>query len=732
MPKQFTVDARTIIHLGRESIKDHTTALLELVKNSYDADANVVEIEIYKKTTLDIIRISDDGDGMTEEDIDEKWLRIGFSHKRSSKESSSKQRRKTGEKGIGRLSADRLGEMLEIKTNSANSESYGLVVNWELFNQDDFVLSDIPIDELPKPVVVKLPENRRRNTGTELIIRNLRANWTIENIQNLYNELTILTPPFKEVEDFEIYLKNDIAPEFNGKVAQTTVLTPEVEIELDYDGNSFDLLYTIKDRFNPEVTEVEVISWQALMQKVIDPFAYPFTDKLLCGPVKIKLLLYPRTKSLAEGTNFTLTELREYIDKNIGVKIYRDNISVKPYGFLNVQYGGDWLGIAERHSRNPAGVDRPEYRVLANQLVGAVFIGRDSNFNLTDSASREGLVENEAFYDLRALTLGALALLENRRYQIYQLKKGEKNIKPSPTEAVESFKDRIETIKEEVKTLKNTSTILEADQKEIQQTIEHFEEFIKDSEIASQSFEELLNHNRVLAGLATLGISAAVFGHETQGAITEFNAAALLAKEYLEVSPEDVDIIVEELSKAIKYGNQVSAWGAFALSRVQKEKRKKEFREINEIIETIITELSTVFSAVKIQIDKQLAAVKAKVYPMDIESIIINLLTNAYTACLQNPTSRTIAVTLYCEEIDSKKGFCIVIANTGPPLEENLKDWIWEPLNTLKKDSEGKEAGTGLGLTIVKSIVEALRGYYQVYNDENLKGAAFKIWLPIK
>lgn len=83
--KNFTVDARTIIHLGRESIKDHTTALIELVKNSYDADASVVEVEIYQKETLNKIRIADNGIGMTECDIDNSWLRIGFSEKKLNK-----------------------------------------------------------------------------------------------------------------------------------------------------------------------------------------------------------------------------------------------------------------------------------------------------------------------------------------------------------------------------------------------------------------------------------------------------------------------------------------------------------------------------------------------------------------------------------------------------------------------------------------------------------------------
>lgn len=732
MPKQFSIDARTIIHLGRESIKDHTTALIELVKNSYDADANTVEIEIYKKTTQDKIRIADDGDGMTETDIDNNWLRIGFSHKRSNKETLNKHRRKTGEKGIGRLSADRLGEILEIRTKSSNDTPYGLKINWELFNQDGQDLSEIPIEEVEKPVSIILPEYRKNETGTELIIQQLRANWTLENIQNLYSELTILTPPFANIKDFEIYLKNDIAPEFNGKIEHTTVLRPEVEIELDYDGESYDLLYTIKDRFHPEKSEVVVVSWQTLMQKVIDPFDYPFSDKLLCGPIKIKLLLYPRTKALAEGTKFTLTELREYIDKNAGVKIYRDNISVKPYGFLNVQYGGDWLGLAERHSRNPAGVYRSDYRVLANQLVGAVFIGRDTNTSLTDSASREGLVENEAFYDLRALTLGAINLLENRRYQIYQERKESKTVRPTPTESAEIFKDKIETIREEVKSLKNASATRDADPKEIKQTIEHIEDFIKESEQASISFDELLNHNRVLAGLATLGISAAVFGHETQGAITEFNAAAIVAKEYLEESPDEINIAIEELSKAIKFGNQVSAWGSFALSRVQKEKRKKEDKNIDVIIDSILTELNSVFAGVNIKIEKKLTHVKAKVYPMDIESIVLNLITNAYTACLQVSANRKISVSLDNEILNGKSGFHIIIANSGPPLDTNLIDWIWEPLSTTKKDIEGKEIGTGLGLTIVKSIIDALKGNKEVYNNSILNGATFKIWLPLK
>src|SRR5438034_643181 len=115
--KTFTVDARTILTLGRDSIKDHTTALVELVKNSYDADATNVEIDIMTKVDDPYVRIADNGHGMTEKVIDNHWLRIGFSEK-ITQTVSRKKRRRTGEKGIGRISADRLGSVLELHTLS--------------------------------------------------------------------------------------------------------------------------------------------------------------------------------------------------------------------------------------------------------------------------------------------------------------------------------------------------------------------------------------------------------------------------------------------------------------------------------------------------------------------------------------------------------------------------------------------------------------------------------------
>jgi hypothetical protein len=116
MPKHFSVDARAMLTWGRESIKDHTTAVLELVKNSYDAAATIVEVQIWTNLFAEggpHIRIVDDGVGMSATDVENNWLRLGYSAKREDR-FTARGRRRTGEKGVGRISADRLGCRLSL------------------------------------------------------------------------------------------------------------------------------------------------------------------------------------------------------------------------------------------------------------------------------------------------------------------------------------------------------------------------------------------------------------------------------------------------------------------------------------------------------------------------------------------------------------------------------------------------------------------------------------------
>ncbi|WP_080098377.1 ATP-binding protein [Xanthomonas oryzae] len=207
--RKFKVDARVLLSLGRESIKDQTTALVELVKNAYDADADNVQIEIPEETDVEqVLKIKDDGLGMNSNDINEKWLRIGYSHKRINRLTTQKGRRATGEKGVGRLSADRLGASLELRSMTQGA-TVAVLVDWDDFDVDGAELGAVLVKDV-SGVAPELPVNSSaKNHGTELIISKLRQPWGSEDIKSLEVELSTLIPPDSPAgnSEFSIWMR---------------------------------------------------------------------------------------------------------------------------------------------------------------------------------------------------------------------------------------------------------------------------------------------------------------------------------------------------------------------------------------------------------------------------------------------------------------------------------------------------------------------------------------------
>jgi len=727
MNKNFNIDARVILTLGRDSIKNHTTALVELVKNSYDADATKVWIDIFCRSSNEYIRIVDNGCGMTEDEIDKYWLRIGYSEKRTNR-FSSKKRRKTGEKGIGRISSDRLGSILSLKTKSIDSDIIGMVINWDDFDVEGKDLTSIPIKILDNPQMLNLiSKNSNLKTGTELEINNLRQNWTKNDITNLYNELSILSPPFKEVIDFEIYLNNDIAEEYNRKIESPFFENAEIELNAKYYGKEIN--YSVKDRFTNKSTEQKKITWNQLQQRIYGSKYEKTLEAPIFGPISLTLMFWTRESSSILTENLRLSDLRTFLDQNAGVKIYRDNIRVKPYGNPK-DPEGDWLGLAERKTRDPAGVGRPRWVVSANQVVGAIFVSRDNNSNLTDSSSREGLIHDEAFNQLKTLVLGCLRILEIHRHEVYIKSETSEKKLSSPKEDVKVLNNELKILKKDLGTLKKH--ISKSSQRPVQRTIDQVVNVLETIPETQKSINELVSQSTVFRGLATIGIASAVFGHETQTSISNFLSSTYTVKNILEKTEDKNEFALNEILKSIKYAEQVASWGAFALARVQRDKRRKRKMSITKILNTTLSQVKPVFEAIDIEFQTKFEEIECVTFAMDIEAIFLNLLTNAYFACQQKIRKRTINITLKKMERNQISGYSISISDTGPGINKEIKKMIWKPLFTTKVDQDGKEIGTGLGLAIVDSIVKDLKGEKLVDNDPILKGARFLIWLPFK
>lgn len=757
--KHFTVDARAMLTWGRDSIKDHTTAVLELVKNSYDAGATIVEVRVLaaSQSSADrMIRISDDGVGMTAENLEKNWLRLGYSEKLKSKKARFG-RRKTGEKGIGRISADRLGSQLELKTQAKNTTATGLKVDWSKFDEGGKAISEIPIPFLPNPTfnicrpsvfdkkkkTFREPPaprpNSRTCTGTELTIRDLRHVWTANDVNDLRHELALLTPPFEPVVDFQIRIDNDLDPNLNGVLISPFYETAEIEGEFSYTGNGT-VTYRIKDRDEKgRVRKAKTIetSWTEFVHAPV-----PKKDQNdngdeddedvspTCGPFEVKLLFYPRTDETLRGTELSLTQLKDFLDTNVGVKVYRDNIRVMPYGSVE-RPEGDWLGLGNRKARSPAGPARKkDFRVSPNQIVGAVFLTRDGNPGLIDTSGREGLVHSDPFIELKSFLLsGCFPTIEARYHEMFTARRHEDE-DPSPRETIREVNEGLTELTKSLNTVgselpKRASRKIEALRSQINSSRERLQRLQKSS-------EELASQATIYRGLATLGITAATFGHETEISLQSCLTSIEVAYRLLRKKPAVSADAIEELAKAIDYGKRISAWGAFTLKRVRRDKRQKRSENVTRLITELVDGLKGVFDASGIVIHPQYQSVEGETFPMDVESVALNLLTNAYYFAKQNRRERNVSITLRNARRLNEKGFELIVGDSGPGIRKDLRNQIWEPLFSTKVDASGRPFGTGLGLSIIDSVVKDMGGVRSVDSDPELKGARFTVWLKLE
>ncbi len=193
---RFSVDSSVIERLGRELVARHETAVSELVKNAYDADASLATLNFidvdYDGGTL---VIEDNGSGMTRDQLINGFMRISSSSKIHEPISPLYKRNRAGKKGIGRFSAQRLGNNLPIITQTKDSDTaLEIIVDWDKYLMDDdiFFISN-KIEEIPK----------EKEQGTKLIIDNLREWWSEAMIKRVYKyTLNVLQPfPLLKVKD---------------------------------------------------------------------------------------------------------------------------------------------------------------------------------------------------------------------------------------------------------------------------------------------------------------------------------------------------------------------------------------------------------------------------------------------------------------------------------------------------------------------------------------------------
>ena len=394
--------------IGKDLINDDNIAILELVKNSFDADAKKVVIQYsnlknnddkitksFSELTSRLI-IKDNGLGMSLVDIKDKWLNIAYSEKKSNNRQHN--RMMAGAKGVGRFSCDRLGEYLNLYTKKQNSNEYLLLkIDWKKFEIDDNT-KEIQSIELDFETLTKTElENRNIipfNQGVLLEIIKLRSNWVYENkdskgiywntdkLVELKKYLEKLINPNQAFEnnDFGIYLDAREFIEENNSKENAYKFIGKVE-------------NTIFDKLDFKATSIE--------SRIIDDGKIIFTELKDKGQtvfwIKEKNDFFPEIKNIKVIIYYLNPYTKAFFTKQMGIRsveygsiyVFLNGFRVPPYG----EYGDDWLNLEQRKGQ---GYNR---FLSQRELVGRIEILDNENAFKVIS-SREGIVRNESYKKL--------------------------------------------------------------------------------------------------------------------------------------------------------------------------------------------------------------------------------------------------------------------------------------------------------------------------------------------
>ena len=749
----FSVMARVAMQLGRESISNSVVAISELVKNAYDADAETVRIRFGNLDKANpFLVIEDDGNGMTEQQLREGWLVIGTSNKLLSGQSSRKRRVLTGEKGLGRLGLDRLcGRTVVQSFSDEESSGLELEINWYKYEDMNAPLEKIRHDlsHIPKFIVDPITNvSEEFSRGTRLILYDLKDIWTTELLQDLRQELRLLISPFAGINDFAIELDSGMQwDDIDGRVRSVEMLHAA----------EWKLIAEIDERKNVRYT---MSSDQH--QKNFKPKPVPWSKKFprtgegpLCGPLKFEMYFFPRRAVDLEGVGFSQTQIRNFLNSNQGIRIYRDSFRVKRYGEPTGE--GDWLRLSYRRQQHPSGVIQGNWRVGYNQVVGAVFLERNKNPDLIDQTNREGIVEGPAFYHLKMLAEDAIMFFELRRQEFEQIRHQSTKYEKARGDATKSTKASLEAVDNlrsttskvteilqtaaqetpaahDVKALLNS---LDAAISEVDGTVTNTQKaYDQLTKAAEEQQEALQSQKDTLGNLASLGILTASFGHETLGAsnVVMANAKQLqhnLDKNLFMVALDVSKMVEDNLRLLVSNAGKIDNFAQFTLKNVSRDKRKRKLVDLSELVTQILGFFVTLLEEKNITVESNLPEQVSPIsaFEIDWESIFVNLITNAVWSLEDTKAEqRKIRISMW----EAKDHLEIAFADSGCGLEAGTEDKIFLPTFSTKRNEKGEIIGTGLGLAIVKGFVEDYKGgsiHVEPFCD--LGGAQFHIRIPI-
>jgi len=677
---------RHILTIGRDLIQDSHAAVVELVKNAFDADSGYVKINFTAKKNNESceIKISDSGHGMSREDVIDRWLVPSTSDKLRRKK-SPKGRILQGRKGVGRFAASILGVDLLLETSRGDGSVTSVYIEWDSFEKAKY------LDEVELLIETR---KRKQKAGTTLTIKCSAGNfeeWTEQQFRQLMYELRKLIPPKAEIsgeslkqERFDIHLKIN---GFDGVRDTDEVIKPFPILELyDYRiSGSLDemgqgkLLYSTQKIENASHEEIEVDYYDFLVNS--------------CGKIHFDIRVYDRDKSDIdqlikrglkdqEGNFLGNLETRQLLNLNNGIGVYRNGFRIRPLG--DAQF--DWLKLNEKRIQNPS------RKIGGNQVIGFVHIESEENSNLIEKSARDGLKETPSYKRLIELTQNVIVELETRRFALREsLELGRPKARVEK-QLSELFSN--ENIREDIVGRLEKAGISKKVTQEVSEIIS------RDNELKNKAAESIRKTVAVYQGQATLGKIMNVVLHEGRRPLHFFkNQIPILNKwgKEFEKTPTPINLSrVYPIALELEQNAEVLAKLFDKLDPLAVSKRSNSSpvsltKSINVAMKVFEKEILE--SGVEIEVTGP-KDFKLIGWQTDLYAIFVNLIDNSLY-WLKNKNINLPKITIRFE-INNESLAYIDYRDNGPGIDKSLieSEIIFDPEFSTKPD------GTGLGLAI--------------------------------
>lgn len=680
---------RHLLTIGRDLIQDNNAALIELIKNAFDADSPSINITFSMKPdqTFYKILIEDKGHGMSRDTIINKWM-VPSTADKLTRKTSPNGRILQGRKGIGRYAAAILGNDLLLESVDQTGKKTTAYIEWKQFETAKF-LEDVEI------LIETFDSNE--SPGTTLTITGNEdglAEWNETKLKDLKFQIKKLMSPLnKELQanssntsdKFEIIIKEDHFVQYPEQLIEETIEPfPLV--------NMFD--YRIFGKLNSNGNGTFYFQTQKSTTHNFDEeILFSIGKETGCGSLEFDISVFDREvesldQLIARGikhnpeTFFSRQETRKLLDDYNGIGVFRNGFRIRPLGDADF----DWLKLNKQRIQNPS------QKIGSNQVIGHINIQSEENSNLIEKSARDGLKENKAFENLKNISSEIISLLELRRFDIRRkLGISRPAVKiEQELELLYSFKEFGDEL---VKNLKSKGLDDESTQM-VSNLLLH-----KSKEI-TQAAENLQKMIAMYQGQATVGNIINLVLHESRMPLAAIKSNIKSFKKrhakFIETQDEnklqEISPIADEISKNTEdFSRLFEKLDPLAYKKRDSVQTFNIYKELVSVISMFANEMSEKSIVYKIEGSQ---IVEFEGWAQDFRAIFINLIQNSiYWIHEKNSPKKEISI--FIGEENNSLSF-IDYNDTGPGIDKSIKDnnLIFEPQFTTKKE------GMGLGLAI--------------------------------